>query len=295
MKENNIIAIEDQINNKILSVRDKQVMLDSDLADLYGVETRILNQAVKRNIKRFPIDFRFQLTKKEYNSLRSQFVILDVNSRGKHIKYLPFVFTEHGVTMLSSVLKSQTAVDINIKVVKAFIKSRKIIRNNFLVLDRLERVEINQLKLDQKFEKIFKALETKKPEVGIYYNDQLFDAYKFITDLVKTAQKRLILIDNFVNENTFYFLKNVDKKVEVLIYTKNLTKELILIKDKFNSQFKTNLKLKEFKLSHDRFLIIDNDLYHLGASLKDLSKKWFGFSKMDGFLDEFLERLEKIE
>jgi hypothetical protein len=299
MKENKITPIENQINNRILTIRNKQVMLDSDLAKLYGVETKRLNEQVKRNSERFPNDFCWQLTKKEYEFLRSQFATLETKGRGKYKKYLSYVFTEHGVAMLSSVLKSKVAIQINIQIINAFIKSRKIIKNNLVFISRLENLEEKQIKdkieVDQKFEKVFKALETKKPEFGLFYENKMFDAYKFIADLVKSAQKRLILIDNFVDENTFYFLKNINKKIEITIYTKNLTKELTLIKNKFNSQYKDNVKLKEFKLSHDRFLIIDNDLYHLGASLKDLGKKWFGFSKMNDFLNEVLERLREIK
>ncbi len=206
MTEIKIIPIENQINSKILTIRGKQVMLDSDLANLYGVETKRLNEQVKRNFERFPKDFCWQLTKEEYEFLRSQIATLETKGRGKYKKYLPFVFTEHGVAMLSSVLNSKIAININIQIINAFIKSRKIIKNNLFFISRLENLEIKQIKdkieVDKKFENVFKALEIKKPEFGIYYNDQIFDAYKFITDLVKSTKERLILIDNFVDENT---------------------------------------------------------------------------------------------
>ncbi|MCD6181143.1 MAG: ORF6N domain-containing protein, partial [Candidatus Cloacimonetes bacterium] len=202
---NELIKISD-IQNKIFLIRGLQVMLDNDLAHLYGVEIRVLNQAVKRNITRFPEYFRFQITQEEYMSvLRSQNVILE-RGRGKHRKYLPYVFTEQGVAMLSAVLRSETAINVSIQIMQAFVEMKKFISINADMFYRLETIEKRQIsyqiETEQKFEQIFKALEDKsiKPKQGIFYNGQVFDAYLLIADIIKSAKKSIILIDNYVDE-----------------------------------------------------------------------------------------------
>ncbi|MBU0459718.1 MAG: ORF6N domain-containing protein [Nanoarchaeota archaeon] len=304
--KNGLIISSDSIKNKIHTIRGVQVMLDSDLAVLYEVETRVLNQAVKRNVERFPKEFMFQLTDSEYNSLRSQIVTLDnknlksqivtsSSNRGKHRKYLPFAFTEQGVAMLSGVLKSETAVKISIQIMRAFVSMRKFIASNAQLFQRIDRTEQKLLDHDNKFEQVFKLIEDKdiKPEKGIFFNGQIFDAYTFASDLIRSAKKSIILIDNYVDDSVLTLFSKREQDVKVIIYTKNMTKQLKLDLAKYNSQYPP-INMKEFKESHDRFMIIDNkDVYHFGASLKDLGKKWFAFSKFDKEAFKLLERLEK--
>jgi len=305
----NELVIDEDIKNKIYTIRDMQVMLDSDLAKLYDVESKRLNEQVKRNIARFPQQFRFQLTEEEYQNLRSQFatsrsndslrsqIATLENMRGKHRKYLPYVFTEQGVSMLSAVLKSDKAIEISIHIINSFVKMREFLSHNGDVFKRLDLVEKRQIsyeiKTDEKFEKLFDALEDKtiKPKQGIFYDGQMFDAYIFVSDLIRSAKSKIILIDNYVDDSVLtLFSKN--QNVEITIYTKNITKQLSLDLKKYNSQYK-KIEIKKFENSHDRFLILDDkELYHIGASLKDLGKKWFAFSKMDLRSFDVLERLE---
>jgi len=306
----NELVIDEDIKNKIYTIRDMQVMLDSDLAKLYDVESKRLNEQVKRNIARFPQQFRFQLTEEEYQNLRSQFATSSSNDslrsqiatlenmRGKHRKYLPYVFTEQGVSMLSAVLKSDKAIEISIHIINSFVKMREFLSHNGDVFKRLDLVEKRQIsyeiKTDEKFEKLFDALEDKtiKPKQGIFYDGQMFDAYIFVSDLIRSAKSKIILIDNYVDD-TVLTLFSKNQNIDVIIYTKNITKQLSLDLKKYNSQYK-KIEIKKFENSHDRFLILDDkELYHLGASLKDLGKKWFAFSKMDLRSFDVLERLEK--
>ncbi len=284
-----IISVE-SIKNMIFSFRGSQVMVDRDLAKLYGVETKVLNQAVKRNIDRFPDDFRFQLSNTEKYKLVTS---CDRFIKLKHSSSNPYVFTEQGVPMLSTVLKSETAIKASIQIMRAFVEMKKFITYNAAIFQRLENIELKQLSTDKKIETIFKALEnnSSKPKQGIFYNGQIFDAYKFITELIKDAKKSIILIDNFVDETVLTLLSK-NQKADTKIYTRTISKQLTLDLKKYNSQYKP-IKIIEFNQSHDRFLIIDNkDIYHLGASLKDLGKKWFAFSKFDL---EALEILRKLE
>lgn len=269
------------IKDKIHTIRDQQVMLDRDLAELYGVENRMLNQAVKRNIGRFPDDFMFQLTTQEIQILKSQFV----TSSWGGVRKLPYAFTEHGVAMLVGVLKSQRAIEVNIQIMRAFIAMRRYLAANASLFQRVESVEKEQieqrtklLEHDQNFKHVFNAIEEKdiKPSQGIFFNGQIFDAHKFISDLIKSAKKSIILIDNYVDESTLaLFTKN--QKVEVTIYTRT-SKQLSLDVKRYISQYKPII-IKDFIKSHDRFIIIDDTVYHFGASLKDLGRKWFAFSK----------------
>jgi len=266
----------ENIENKIYSIRDKQVMLDKNLAELYQVETRILNQAVKRNIERFPSDFMFQLTKEEFENLKSQFVISSYNHGG--IRKLPYAFTEQGVSMLASVLKSKIAIDVSIQIIRIFVSFRKFASENVLLFEKVKEIENIVNEHDNKLKQL---INTNLPKTeGIYYDGQIFDAYVFVSNLIKTANKSIILIDNYINEDVLLLLTKRNKKAKATIYTQKISKQLQLDIEKHNSQYDT-IELKQFKKSHDRFLIIDNkDLYHIGASLKDLGKKWFAFSKM---------------
>jgi len=283
------------IKSKIYTIRDKQVMLDRDLAELYGVETKNLNRAVTRNIERFPEKFRFQLTREEYENLRFQFGTLSLDSEntwGKHTKYLPYVFTEQGVSMLSAVLKSKTAIDISIKIIDSFVSMRKFISQNASVFQRLEILEQNQLITNTNYDKIFKAIEEKNPiqSQGIFYNGQIFDAHNFVSELIRKAKNSIVLIDNYVDDSTLLlFSKN--QNINVVIYTDTFTKALKLDLEKYNKQYK-DISIETNKKFNDRFLIIDNkDVYHIGASLKDLGKKTFAFSKLEDLAEHLLANI----
>ena len=275
MKE--LIINEQTIQNKICTIRGMQVMLDRDLAELYGVETRALKQAVKRNIERFPADFMLEATDEDINFMVSQSVI----PSKKHLGGAkPFMFTEQGVANLSSVLTSPIAIEMNIKIIRAFVAVRKLFIQNIAMFERFERIEQRLSIYDDNFNKLFDAIESKelKPKQGIFYEGQIFDAYAFVSELIKSAKKSIILIDNYVDETVLTMLSK-NQEVQISIYTKTISKQFKLDLEKYNSQYKT-LTLKEFDLSHDRFLLIDDEIYHIGASLKDLGKKWFGFSRM---------------
>jgi len=282
-----ITIISEIIKSKIYTIRGKQVMIDRDLAELYNVPTMVLNQAVKRNIERFPDKFRFQLTQNEVQILISQFVI---SSWGGNRK-LPYAFTEQGVAMLSAVLRSETAVEVSIKIMDTFVEMRKFISKNAEVFMRLDNIEIKQIKFqsqtEKNFEKVFEAIEDKTlPNKGIFFEGQVFDAYKFVSELIKSAKESIILIDNYVDESVLTLFEKRNENIKVVIYS-NLTKQLELDLKKFNSQYE-RIEIKQFNKSHDRFLIIDNQVYHFGASLKDLGKKWFAFSKMDKGFKEII-------
>ncbi len=282
--------IKSEIESRIFTIRGMQVMLDSDLAKMYSVETKKLNQAVKRNSERFPFPFRFQLSENEMENLRSQFVTSNEMHGGR--RYLPSAFTEQGVAMLSAVLKSSVAIAVSIEIIEAFVSLR---RNQYQVLglsQRVEGLESKQIQTERKLEKIFKALE-KGIDVkqGIFFNDKIFDAYIFSSDLISKAKKSIILIDNYIDETTLLQLSKRNKKVHCTIYTERITDQLKLDLDKHNSQYPP-IEIRILKNTHDRFLILDEkDLYHLGASLKDLGKRWFAFSKMNGLVKEILNHL----
>ncbi len=278
---NNELINTRDIQNRIFPIRGVQVMIDSDLAKLYGVETKNLNLAVKRNIERFPHSFRFQLTQKEYESLRLQNETSKTQRGGR--RYLPYAFTEQGVAMLSAVLRSETAIKVSVQIMKAFVEMKRFIASNAALFQRLENVEVRQIETDKKVDKIFKALEDKsiKPRQGIFYDGQIFDAYVFVADLIKSTKKSILLIDNYIDESVLQLFTKRKKNVAVTIYTKNITKVLKQDLEKYNRQY-PEIRVEKFTKAHDRFLIIDdNTIYHFGASLKDLGKKWFAFSKMD--------------
>ncbi|MBI5483841.1 MAG: ORF6N domain-containing protein [Deltaproteobacteria bacterium] len=283
-----------KIEKRIFTIRGVQVMLDRDLAELYVVETRALKQAVKRNLARFPADFMFELTENEVESLVSQSVIPSKKQLGGA---KPFVFTEQGVSSLSAVLTSTRAAEINIEIMRAFVKMRQFLANNANLFMRLESVEkrqlVHEIKVDEKFEQLFKALEDKsiKPKQGIFFDGQIFDAYAFVCDLIRSATKRIVLIDNYVDESVLTLLSKRETGVTTQILTNSISKSLALDIEKFNRQYPA-IDVQTFKSSHDRFLIIDDDIYHIGASLKDLGKKWFAFSKMDVSAIEVLQRVK---
>ncbi len=278
------------IQNQIISMRGVQVMLDSDLAKLYQTETKFLNRAVKRNPLRFPEEFMFQLTEKEWNNLKYQF---GTSSDHGGRRTRPFAFTEQGVAMLSAVLNTERAIVASIQIIQAFVAMRKFISNHASVFQRLDQVELKQLKTEEKLEQIFNALESGKhlPTQGIFFDGQVFDAYAFTSGLIKKAKKEIILIDNYINEITLTHLAKKAINVKAQIFTRKISKPLVLDVQKANEQY-GNFEVHELTNSHDRFLIIDrNELYHLGASLKDLGKKWFAFSKLDGITETILGKL----
>ncbi len=291
---NEIIPIDD-IQNRIYTIRGIQVMLDSDLAEMYQVEVKRLNEQVKRNIDRFPEKFRFQLTKDESKNLKSQFATSSLEHGGK--RKLPFVFTEQGVSMLSAVLRSDIAIKVSILIIDAFVEMRKFLFENASVFSRLDSMEqkqlIYQIKSDEKFEQIFKALENKSitPKQGIFYNGQIFDAYTLIADIIRSAKKSIILIDNYIDDTVFKQLAKRAKNIKTTIYTKTTDKIVKQDLQKYNEQYQ-KIEIKKLTTIHDRFLIIDHKIvYHFGASLKDAGKKWFAFSKLDIDANNILGKL----
>ena len=275
------------IENKILVIRGQQVMLDHDLAELYGVETRVLNQAVKRNIDRFPEYFCFQLNKTE---------IKEVVTSCDHLKMLifspfnPYAFTEQGVAMLSAILRSKTAIKVSIDIMNAFVAMRRFLMNNskiFIEIDSIKKhmieSDVHQKISDQRIDTIFSLMDKYKidDKQGIFYQGQIFDAFSQFQKLLQNAKKEIILIDNYIDLTVLDRLTKKHKGVKVTIYTKPDTPITRLEVNKFNNQYPT-LEIKHTTTMHDRFLILDTtEIYHIGASLKDLGKKCFGFTKLD--------------
>ena len=288
-----------EIQSRIYTIRGLQVMIDRDIASLYDVETRTLNQAVKRNSERFPDEYCFQLNDEEFSNWKSQIVMSNEDRMG--LRRPPYAFTEQGISMLSAVLKSKTAIKVSISIINAFVAMRRFIASNANVFQRLDVVEMRQIEhkaeTNQKFEQIFNAIEIQsiKPKQGIFFDGQIFDAYQFVSDLIRTAQESITIIDNYVDDTVLTHLTKRNKDVKVTIFTKTISKQLALDVKKYNEQYPT-IELKEFNNSHDRFIIIDNTtVYHFGASLKDLGKKWFAFSKMDIGAVEMLTRLKEMK
>jgi len=256
-----------------------------------GWETKVLNRAVKRNIERFPETFRYQLTDVEYEEIL-RFQNGTSSSHGGR-RYLAYVFTEQGISMLSVVLRSPIAIEVSIKIIETFVHMRKLLTDNTFLLHRFERIEHRLLEHDGQFEKIFKAIEDKsvKPKQGIFFDGQIFDAYAFVADLIKSAKVSIILIDNYIDESVLtLFSKNQD--INVTFYTRSISKQFKLDLQKYNTQYRS-ITVQVFPKAHDWFMIIDEtDVYHIGASLKDLGKRWFAFSRMDMESLEILERLK---
>ena len=290
--ENSLIIDDMNIQNKIYAIRGFQVMLDSDLAQLYGVETKRINEAVKNNPDKFPDDFYFEATDDELENLRSK---ISTSSWGGN-RYSPKLFTEQGIYMLATVLKSKVATNITVMIIRTFANMRRLIKSNDFYSHQLKELEKRQLiyeiKSDDKFDKIFNALENKQlhPTNGIFYNGQIFDAYVFISDLIKIANESIVLIDNYVDDTTLtLFSKNQNIKIQ--IFTSTISKQLQLDINKYNQQY-NNLEVKITKNFHDRFIILDDcDVYHIGASLKDLGNKIFAFSKISIDCNDILKRL----
>lgn len=266
-----------EIERMIIELRGQQVMIDRDLAVLYGVDTKVLNQAVKRNIDRFPERFRFQLSKEETNELVAN---CDRFNSLKHSSSAPYAFTEQGISMLSAVLRSQTAVDVSIRIMDAFVAMRRFLANNAQVFQRLANIEYHQIETDKRIDEVFKRLDANtQPQQGIFFDGQVFDAYRFAADLMRKAKTSIILIDNYVDDTVLSLLDKRTEGVSVTIYTQRTSKQFQLDIDRHNTQYPA-IKVEHFNKAHDRFLLIDNEVYHIGASIKDLGKKWFGFTLM---------------
>ena len=266
-----------KIENLIYEIRGKQVMLDSDLSKLYGCKngTKTINQAVKRHVNRFPNRFMFQLTNYEYEKLQSQFG----TTKGKNMsRVLPYVFTEEGVAMLATILRTSIAAEVSIKIMDAFVEMRKFINENKDIFRRLTTVEYEVIECKDKIDELFDKMEPKKIEhQRIFFNGEIYDSYSLIIDLISDAKNMIIIIDNYIDKSI----------LDMLVYKKdNVKVELIT-----SSHYLTKLDINIF---HDRFIIIDNTLYHLGASLKDLGKKCFGINKIEDkeYLNKIIEKIK---
>ena len=302
--------VESGVEKMIQIVRGKQVLLDRDLAVLYGVETKRINEQVKRNIERFPKDFCFQLDATEHKFLRSQIATTKTETRGGR-QYFPYAFTEQGVAMLSSVLKSETAIKVNIAIMRAFVQLRHLMMGNGGLVNRLSNVEAKDLEQDcrltghdehlldhdRKFDELFEAMDRGElKSKGLFYNNQEFDAYVFVCNLIRQAKKRIVLVDRYVNEKTLAMMLKREKGVSVTIYTYDKSKVLELDLATYNEQYPDSpMQVLPSYGMHDRFLFIDDTAYHFGASLKDLGKNTFFFTQEDFTLDEVLKESQKIQ
>ena len=298
MEENKIIiqrelSIED-IKNLIYTIRGKQVMLDSDVARLYHYETKNINKAVKRNLERFPKEFCFQLTENEFQTLRFQFGTSKQNEdvRGGR-RYLPYVFTEQGIAMLAGVLKSDIAIQVSISIIKSFIEMRKFISSNGQIFERLTKVEYKLLEHDKKFNEVFNQLQLEENiKQKIFFEGQIYDAYSLIIDIIKKANKKILIIDNYIYDSVLKMLAKKNNNVEVVILTSDRSNIQQIDVQKFNKEY-SKLKVAKTNKFHDRFIVIDNgEMYHLGASIKDLGKKCFGINKIEDV--EIIEKIIKL-
>ena len=280
-----------EIKELIYNIRGKQVMLDSDVARLYHYETRRINETVKRNSERFPVEFCFQLTSKEYETLKSQ--IATSNVRGGKQK-LPYVFTEKGIIMLSGLLKNEIAIEVSIKIVEAFVEMKKFISSNRQLFERLTSVEYKLLEHDKKFDQVFEQLQHEENiKQKIFFEGKIYDAYSLIIDIIKKANKKILIIDNYIDESVLKMLTKKNKEVEVAILTSDKSKIEKIDIQKFNKEYPI-LKVAKTNKFHDRFIVIDNkEMYHLGASIKDLGRKCFGINKIEDL--DIVERFINLQ
>lgn len=293
--EENKLSIQNEISNEeiknlIYTIRGKQVMLDSDVARLFKYATKDLNRNVKNNIERFPKYYCFQLTDEEYKSLRCKNFTLNENGRGQHRKYLPYVFTEYGITMLAGLLKSEVAVNVSIKIVNTFIEMRKFISVNGQLFERLTNVEYKLLEHDKKFDEVFNQFQLEENiKQRIFFDGQIYDAYSLIIDIIKKANIKILIIDNYIDDSVLKMLTKKNNNVEVVILTSDKSNIQQIDIQKFNKEYPI-LKVGKTNKFHDKFIIIDNkEMYHLGASIKDLGKKCFGINKIEDL--EIIERM----
>ena len=296
MEENNLI-VQNELSNEdikklIYTIRGKQVMLDSDVAMLYHYETKNINKAVKRNLDRFPEDFCFQLTEMEFQNLRFQFGTLNkkVNNGDVTRKYLPYVFTEQGISMLSGVLKNEIAVKVSVNIMRAFVEMRKFLMINGQVFERLTNMEYKLLEHDKKFDEVFNRLQLEENiKQRIFFDGQIWDSYSIIVDIIKKAHKKILIIDNYIDDSILKMLAKKKNGVEVVILTSDKSNIETLDIKKFNKEYPI-LKVAKTNKFHDRFIVIDNkEMYHLGASIKDLGKKCFAINKIEDI--KIIERI----
>lgn len=291
------------IRSCIFTIRGMQVMLDKDLAAFYGVSTSRLNEQVKRNIKRFPERYRFQLTQTELDELIAN---CDRLKTMKHVPSLPFAFTEQGVSQLSSVLKSDRAVDVSILIIDAFVAMRRFIAQNAGVFQRIDQLERHLILTDSKVDEtnlridhVLDKMEdgTLKHKLGVFFENQMFDAYVLFEELIKRGQHRIVLIDDYVDGEVLERLqvRKHSVPVDIYVHKQHKTKCMETVFSTYHQQYPSeHVELHVFNHSHDRWLIIDNEVFHFGASIKDLGKKWFEVSKITEYTaDELLERIRK--
>lgn len=311
MDNTNLIKTND-IEKRIILIRNCQVMIDRDLAELYGVETRRLNEQVKRNKERFPEHFMFQLTKEEqdnYESFRSHVLTYDTHgalisqfatsNKGGNRKP-SYAFTEQGVAMLASVLRSDTAIQVSIKIIDAFVAMRKFLMNNAKIFMEIDSIKRHQIESDmrignneKKIDEVLSLMEKNNTEVtqGIFSEGQIFDAYVFVLNLIRKSKSEIILIDNYIDETVLTMLDRRNEDVSATIYTAHFSDKLKLALEKHNSEYRP-ISIVSYNKSHDRFLIIDDDVYLVGASIKDMGKKMFGFSKLHFSKEEIMMKVK---
>ena len=294
--ETEIISLDaNDIKRRIFTIRGKQVMLDSDLTEYFGTTTGNLNRAMKRNIKRFPANFCFQLTIDECS--RFQIGILK-KGRGSNIKYLPYVYTEQGIAMLTSVLHTERAIAASISIMEAFVEMRHFIANNAALFERISSVELRQLEYqkqaDKKFDQLFECIgEHTETHQKIFFDGQIYDAFSLLIELIQKADQEIILVDGYVDVSTLNVLAKKKSGASVTIYTFKKTKLTAQDVTAFNAQY-PQLDVKYTNIFHDRFLILDRKtVYHVGASLKDAGKKCFGITLMKDAGSELMKKLAK--
>lgn len=282
-----VVTSYDQLNvnyirSHIYTIRGVEIMLDTDLATMYGVETKQLKRQVKRNIERFPDDFMFELTQDEYKSLRCQNGTIE-NGRGQYTKYLPFVFTEQGVSQLSGILRSQYAIEVNIRIMRAFVAMRRFLSANAGMFQRIERLEQHQMLTDQKVEQVLKRMDELAPTITpeqIFATGCVWDAWNYVSQLIRSAEQRIVLIDNFVDERVLTLLTKRADGVSATIHSR-YTQQFMLDIEKHNEQYEPIEFVQIPHKSHDRFLIIDNDVYLMGASVKDMGTSLCAITKLE--------------
>ncbi len=281
----NYLVKNKDIKDMIYNVRGKEVMLDSDLAILYGCVngTKTINQSVKRNIERFPSNFYFQLTKEEYYNLKSQIGTASMK------RTLPYAFTEQGVAMLSSVLRTKDAARVSVNIMNAFVEMRKIINENKDLFKRIiqienktDYIENTLLEHDNQINKIFDKFNRKEDlKSKLFFNGEIYDSYSLIVDIIKEAKEGITIIDNYIDENILKYLKKKGKEVKVTIITSKKSKIYDIDIEKFNEQY-NGINIEYTNIFHDRFIIIDNKtLYHLGTSLNYIGSKVFAINKIE--------------
>lgn len=282
-----VVTSYDQLNvnyirSHIYTIRGVEIMLDTDLATMYGVETKQLKRQVKRNIERFPDDFMFELTQDEYKSLRCQNGTIE-NGRGQYTKYLPFVFTEQGVSQLSGILRSQYAIEVNTRIMRAFVAMRRFLSANAGMFQRIERLEQHQMLTDQKVEQVLKRMDELAPTITpeqIFATGCVWDAWNYVSQLIRSAEQRIVLIDNFVDERVLTLLTKRADGVSATIHSR-YTQQFMLDIEKHNEQYEPIEFVQIPHKSHDRFLIIDNDVYLMGASVKDMGTSLCAITKLE--------------